>query len=166
MGVLPDPLKSYTGSVPDLIYRSVIILPLDTLGVLPVLLFLGSGSTPSTFILGFREYSWHNIWVVIILPVILFLVSGSTPSVLIFGLREYSQYSYFWVLGVLPVLLFLVSGSTPNIINEFLYYSQLFYFLSLGVLPVCLLPEAKKSILGVLPETQNKRTGSTPRDLK
>ena len=57
LGVLPDPLKLCTGSGHDLICRYVIILPLDTLGVLPVLLFLGSGSTPSTPILGFWEYS-------------------------------------------------------------------------------------------------------------
>ena len=57
LGVLPDPLKLCTGSGLDTICRSVIILPLDTLGVLPVLLFLGSGSTPSTPILGFWEYS-------------------------------------------------------------------------------------------------------------
>ena len=55
LGVLPDPLKLCTGSGHDMICRSVIILPLDTLGALPVLLFLVSRSTPNTLIFGFRE---------------------------------------------------------------------------------------------------------------
>ena len=55
LGVLPDPLKLCTGSGHDMIYKSVIILPLDTLGALPVLLFFVSGSTPNTLIFGFWE---------------------------------------------------------------------------------------------------------------
>ena len=55
LGVLPDPLKLCTGSGHDMIYKSVIILPLDTLGALPVLLFLVSGSTPNTLIFCFQE---------------------------------------------------------------------------------------------------------------
>ena len=35
LGVLPDPLKLCTGSGHDMICRSVIILPLDTMGALP-----------------------------------------------------------------------------------------------------------------------------------
>ena len=45
-GVLPKRLFLYTGSDLDMIYNLDILLPLDTLGVLPVLLFLVSGSTP------------------------------------------------------------------------------------------------------------------------
>ena len=55
LGVLPDPLQLCTGSALDMIYKSVIILPMDTLGALPVLLFSVSGSTPNTLILGFWE---------------------------------------------------------------------------------------------------------------
>ena len=44
-GVLPKRLILYTGSDLDMIYNLDILLPLDTLGVLPVLLFLVSGST-------------------------------------------------------------------------------------------------------------------------
>ena len=40
----------YTGSDLDMIYNLDIVLPLDTLGVLPVLLFLVSGSTPGRLI--------------------------------------------------------------------------------------------------------------------
>ena len=55
LGVLPDPLKLCSGSALDMIYKSVIILPLDTLGALPVLLFFVSGSTLNTLIFGFWE---------------------------------------------------------------------------------------------------------------
>ena len=49
-GVLPKRLFLYTGSDLDIIYSLDILLPLDTLGVLSVLLFLVSGSTLNTFI--------------------------------------------------------------------------------------------------------------------
>ena len=49
-GVLPKRLFLYTGSDLDMIYNLDILLPLDTLGVLPVLLFLVSGSTPGRLI--------------------------------------------------------------------------------------------------------------------
>ena len=49
-GVLPKRLFLYTGSDLDMIYNLDILLPLDTLGVLPVLLFLVSGSTPRRLI--------------------------------------------------------------------------------------------------------------------
>ena len=50
LGVLLKRLFLYTGSDLDMIYNLDILLPLDTLGVLPVLLFLVSGSTLNTFI--------------------------------------------------------------------------------------------------------------------
>ena len=51
LGVLPDPLKLCTGSGHDMICRSVIILPLNTMGALPGVLpqvwYSTSGSTPA-----------------------------------------------------------------------------------------------------------------------
>ena len=55
-GVLPKRLFLYTGSDLDMIYNLDILLPLDTLGVLPVLLFLVSGSTPGRLI--FCQWKW------------------------------------------------------------------------------------------------------------
>ena len=49
-GVLPKKLILYTGSDLDMMYNLDILLPLDTLRVLPVLLFLVSGSTPGRLI--------------------------------------------------------------------------------------------------------------------
>ena len=57
LGVLPKRLFLYTGSDLDMIYNLDILLPLDTLGVLPVLLLLVSGSTPGRLILCQWEYS-------------------------------------------------------------------------------------------------------------
>merc|ERR1711940_326083 len=53
LGVLPDPLKSCTGSGHDMICRSVIILPLDTMGALPETknMITGSIITSITYIL-------------------------------------------------------------------------------------------------------------------
>ena len=48
LGVLLNKLKLYTGSDLDMICNLDILLPLDTLGVLPLLLFLVSGSTLNT----------------------------------------------------------------------------------------------------------------------
>ena len=45
-GVLPKRLSLYTGSDLDMIYNLDILLPLDTLGVLPVLLLLFLGVLP------------------------------------------------------------------------------------------------------------------------
>ena len=59
-GVLPKRLFLYTGSDLDMIYNLDILLPLDTLGVLPVLLFLVSGSTPRRLIFCQWEYSQRN----------------------------------------------------------------------------------------------------------
>ena len=56
-GVLPKKLFLYTGSDLDMMYNLDILLPLDTLGVLPVLLFLVSGSTPGRLICCQWEYS-------------------------------------------------------------------------------------------------------------
>ena len=84
-GVLPKRLFLYTGSDLDMIYNLDILLPLDTLGVLPVLLFLVSGSTPGRLIFG----QWKC-------------------------LLYYSQRAGVEVLGVLPIHLFLVSRSTPG----------------------------------------------------
>ena len=56
-GVLPKRLFLYTGSDLDMIYNLDILLPLDTLGVLPVLLFLVSGSTPGRLIFCQWKYS-------------------------------------------------------------------------------------------------------------
>ena len=65
------------------------------LGVLPVLLFLVSGSTPN-IINELLYYSQLFYFLSLgVLPVCLFLVSGSTPSMLILGLWEYSQYAFF-----------------------------------------------------------------------
>ena len=55
-GVLPERLFLYTGSDLDMIYNLDILLPLDTLGVLTVLLFLVSGSTPGRLI--FCQWKW------------------------------------------------------------------------------------------------------------
>ena len=55
-GVLPKTLFLYTGSDLDMIYNLDILLPLDTLGVLSVLLFLVSGSTPGRLIFCQWEY--------------------------------------------------------------------------------------------------------------
>ena len=55
-GVLPKRLFLYTGSDLDMIYNLDILLPLDILGVLPVLLFLVSGSTPGSLI--FCQWKW------------------------------------------------------------------------------------------------------------
>ena len=55
--VLPKKLFLYTESDRDMIYNLDILLPLDTLGVLPVLLFLVSGSTLGTLIFCPWEYS-------------------------------------------------------------------------------------------------------------
>ena len=82
-GVLPKRLFLYTGSDLDMIYNLDILLPLDTLGVLPVLLFFG-----------FWEYSWKAyFWsvevlviYVILLPEGRFRSSGSTLNTFIFGL--------------------------------------------------------------------------------
>ena len=55
-GVLPKRLFLYTGSDLDMMYNLDILLPLNTLGVLPVLLLLVSGSTPGRFI--FCQWKW------------------------------------------------------------------------------------------------------------
>ena len=47
-----------------MIYNLDILLPLDTLGVLPVLLFLVSGSTPGRLIFCQWEYSYKSIQIV------------------------------------------------------------------------------------------------------
>ena len=85
-----------------MIYNLDILLPLDTMGVLPVLLFLGSGSTPGRLIFCQWEYS-HKSGIVLagVLPKKLFLYSGSDLDMI-------------YNLPVLPVLLFLVSGSPLN----------------------------------------------------
>ena len=61
-GVLPKKLILYTGSDLDMIYNLDILLPLDTLGALPVLLFLVSGSTPRRlfFVSGSAFYICYN----------------------------------------------------------------------------------------------------------
>ena len=51
-GVLPNNQKLYIGSRLDMIYNLDILLPLDTLGVLPEGLFFLSGSTPRRLIFG------------------------------------------------------------------------------------------------------------------
>merc|ERR1712155_442346 len=51
LGVLPKSQKLYIGSRLDMIYNLDILLPLDTLGVLPEGLFFLSGSTPRRLIL-------------------------------------------------------------------------------------------------------------------
>ena len=96
-GVLPKRLFLYTGSDLDMIYNLDILLPLDTLGVLPVLLFLVSGSTPGRLIFGqwkcllyMLYYSQRaDLEVLGVLLIHLFLVSKSTPGRLIFGQWEY-----------------------------------------------------------------------------
>ena len=60
-GVLPKRLFLYTGSDLDMIYNLDILLPLDTLGVLPVLLFLVSGSTPGRLIFCQWEYLFYML---------------------------------------------------------------------------------------------------------
>ena len=96
-GVLPKRLFLYTGSDLDMIYNLDILLPLDTLGVLPVLLFLVSGSTPGRLIFGqwkcllyMLYYSQRaDLEVLGVLLIHLFLVSRSTPGRLIFCQWEY-----------------------------------------------------------------------------
>ena len=51
LGVLPNNQKLYIGSRLDMIYNLDILLPLDTLGVLPEGSFFLSGSTPRMLIL-------------------------------------------------------------------------------------------------------------------
>ena len=61
-----------------MIYNLDILLPLDTLGVLPVLLFLVSGSTPGRLILCQWEYSQNCYFCSLgVLPKGLFFVSWS-----------------------------------------------------------------------------------------
>ena len=50
LGVLPDPFKLCTGSTLDMIYKSVIIIPLDTLGAIPVLLLAAKTALDATFL--------------------------------------------------------------------------------------------------------------------
>ena len=91
-----------------MIYNLDILLPLDTLGVLPVLLFLVSGSTPGRLIFCQWEYSRRSgIVLPGVLPKRLFLYTGSDLDMIYILLP-------LDTLGVLPVLLFLVSGSTPG----------------------------------------------------
>ena len=68
----------YTGSDLDMIYNLDMLLPLDTLGVLPVLLFLVSGSTPGRLIYCQWEYSLKSgIVLPGVLPKKLILYTGS-----------------------------------------------------------------------------------------
>ena len=80
-----------------MIHNLDILLPLDTLGVLPVLLFLVSRSTPRRLIFGqwkcllyMLYYSQRaDLKVLGVLLIHLFLVSRSTPGRLIFCQWEY-----------------------------------------------------------------------------
>ena len=61
-----------------MIYNLDILLPLDTLGVLPILLLLFSGSTPRRLIFCQWEYSRKSGIVLLgVLPKRLFLYTGS-----------------------------------------------------------------------------------------
>ena len=65
------------GSDLDMMYSLDILLPIDTLGVLPVLLFLVSGSTPGRLIFCQWEYSRKSgIVIPGVLPKNLFLYTG------------------------------------------------------------------------------------------
>ena len=104
-----------------MIYSLDILLLLDTLGVHPVLLFLGSGSTPGRLIFCQWEYS-HKSGIVLpgVLPKKLFLYTGSDLD-MIYNLDILLPLDtlgvlpvlFFWFLGVLLEGLFFVSGSTP-----------------------------------------------------
>ena len=119
-----------------MIYNLDILLPLDTLGVLPVLLFLVSGSTPGRLIFCQSEYSCKSgIVLPVGLPVLLFLVSGSTAGRLIFCQWEYSRKSGIVLPGVLPKRLFLYPGSDLDMIYNL---DILLPLDTLGVLPVLL----------------------------
>ena len=81
------------------------------MGVLPVLLVLGSGSTAGRLIFCQWEYSRKSgIELPGVLPKKLFLYTGSDLD-MIYNLDILLPLD---TLGVLPVLLFLVSGSTLN----------------------------------------------------
>ena len=116
-----------------------VLLPLDALGVLPVLIFLVSGSTPRRLIFCQWEYSCKSGIVLLgVLPKRLFLYTGSDLD-MIYNLDILLPLD---TLGVLPVLLFLVSGSTPRrlifgqlkCLLHMLYYSQRADLEVLGVL--------------------------------
>ena len=104
-GVLLKKLKLYTWSDLDLIYNLDILLPLDTLGVLPVLLLLVSGSTPGRLIFCQWEYS-HKSGIVLpgVLPKRLFLYTGSDLD-MIYNLAIWLPLD---TLGVLPECLVML----------------------------------------------------------
>ena len=78
LAVLPYNQKSYIGSELDMLYNLDILLPLGTLGVLPTVLFLLSGSTPRRLIFALWEYSWKAYFGSMgVLPEHLYLFSGS-----------------------------------------------------------------------------------------
>ena len=76
LGVLPDPLKLCTGSGHDMIYKSVIILPLDTMGALPETKNKHTGSTPRYKKYDYWEY--YNIYYIYFIRITPGNCSGNT----------------------------------------------------------------------------------------
>ena len=145
-GSTPKEIFFYTGSDLDMIYSIDILLPLDTLGVLPVLLFLVSGSTLNTLIF---------IKQALPLPLTKNKPSGSTPrKIKVLGVlpeclmeaiyqdyiscQDHSQCTKIVSLGVLPEVLYHFCRSTPaKVVQHFVLSCEAQLNTCTYVLSVC-----------------------------
>ena len=129
-----------------MIHNLDILLPLDTLGVLPVLLLLVSGSTPGRLIFCQWEYSCKSCIVLLgVLPKRLFLYNGSDLDMIynlniLLPLHTLGVLQYFYFqkpkIKVLGVLLECLVG---------VIYQDYMYIMSRS------LPVYKNSLFGSTP---------------